>query len=179
MWTFSSLRAHILIVKGIIITMTKRTSFKLKRSKQTGVVRSNVWGPACENPQAPLLYHHLQNHTYPGGSYRDRLSPFTPLLGIFSLTIPTVATSGYRKYWSTGSLVFVAKELGLKCTVKVSRADGPNCIAFLEFLCVFAVTNSKEENRMLALLPTIVVDHEKVFYLNMLNILTCERELLL
>lgn len=42
-----------------------------------------------------------------------------------------------------------------------------------------AVTNSKEENRMLALLPTIVVDHEKVFNLNMLNILTCERELLL
>lgn len=28
-----------------------------------------------------------------------------------------------------------------------------------------AVTNSKEENSMLALLPAIVVDHEKVFNL--------------
>lgn len=42
-----------------------------------------------------------------------------------------------------------------------------------------AVPNSKEENSMLALLPATVVDHEKVFNLNMLNILTCERELLL
>lgn len=44
---------------------------------------------------------------------------------------------------------------------------------------LLAVPNSKEENSMLALLPAIVVDHEKVFNLNMLNILTCERELLL
>lgn len=53
-------------------------------------------------------------------------------------------------------------------------------VLFSKSSCVLlAVPNSKEENSMLALLPAIVVDHEKVFNLNMLNILTCERELLL